>query len=311
MACAAALLFVSLHAQAEEGASGHYVPGSMADFMDGVAATPTFLVRYNLLYYGGSIGAGEPLPIAGVTALGAHATSWGNGLTIFWRPSLALPEHWSYAMSTTIPYVSMDLSANVSNGSVDVRRSTSINGVGDVVFQPLMFNYNVNPDMNVNFRVSCYAPTGSYELGRLANTSKNFWTVEPTLAFIYFGQKNGRELSFFAGADFNWENPATRYKSGTQVHGELTAAQHFPLGGHVAGFGVTGFWYQQVTGDSGAGATLGAFKAKDAGVGPVLSYITRAFGHDFIVDLKWLHEVYTVNRLQGNTVFLKALYKFS
>ena len=31
---------------------------------------------------------------------------------------------------------------------------------------------------------------------------------------------------------------------------------------------------------------------------------------DFLADLKWLNEVYTKNRLQGNTVFLKVVFKF-
>ena len=38
-------------ALAEEGGSGHYFPGSMSDFADAVPLTPTFIVRYNQLYY--------------------------------------------------------------------------------------------------------------------------------------------------------------------------------------------------------------------------------------------------------------------
>ena len=54
---------------------------------------------------------------------------------------------------------------------------------------PLMLNYTVNPDVNVNVRVAAYAPTGRYQVGRLANTGKNFWTIEPTIGLIYFGKK--------------------------------------------------------------------------------------------------------------------------
>jgi hypothetical protein len=88
----------------------------------------------------------------------------------------------------------MKVTANVAtplaNGStVSVRRSDSKSGLGDIILMPLMLNYNVNPDFNINFRTAIYAPTGSYKVGRLANTGKNFWTLEPTLAFMYFGQK--------------------------------------------------------------------------------------------------------------------------
>ena len=34
-------------------------------------------------------------------------------------------------------------------------------------------------------------------------------------------------------------------------------------------------------------------------------------GHvDFLAVVKWLYEYYTKNRLQGNTVFLKIIFKF-
>ena len=171
---------------------------------------------------------------------------------------------------------------------------------------PLMVNYNVNPDINVNFRVGVYAPTGSFEVGRLSNTGKNFWTVEPILGFMYFGKTNGIEASVYVGSDFNSGNPATHYKSGAQFHVDGTLAQHFPLLGGIAGLGVSAYDYQQVTGDTGAGANLGAFEGKSVGLGPVASYIVKIAGHDTSWEAKWLHEVETENRLQGNIIWLKA-----
>jgi hypothetical protein len=193
---------------------------------------------------------------------------------------------------------------------VAASRTSSTNGLGDVVLMPLMLNYKVNPDFSVNFRVGFYAPSGSYEVGRLANTSKNFWTTEPTFGFMYFGQKNGIEASVFAGADFNAENPGTHYKSGTQVHVDGTLAQHFPALGGLTGVGVNAYYYKQVSGDSGAGATLGDFEAMTTGLGPVLSYATKLGGHDTIVEAKWLHELDTENRLRGDVFWLKAVFKF-
>ena len=88
----------------------------------------------------------------------------------------------------------------------NVRRSDKETGPGDIVLQPVMFNYNHNPDMNSNYRITLYAPAGSYETGRLANTGKNYWSIEPTAALMYLGQKNGIEASVFLGATFNGEN---------------------------------------------------------------------------------------------------------
>lgn len=135
-------------------------------------------------------------------------------------------------------------------------------------------------DLNTNFRLAVYAPTGDYQVGRLANPGKNFWTVEPTAALIYFGQKNGIEASLFYGMDFNSENSDTNYKSGIQAHLDGTLAQHFPIWGGLAGAGVNGFWYQQITDDSGDGANLGGFKARAHGIGPVLSHAAKIAGPD-------------------------------
>ena len=315
----AAILCLSVTSlvRAEEGGSGHYLPGSMSSFMDAVPSSETFIARYNFLYYSGSF-SGNPIPFARFVATNVNAESFASGLTLLWRPPLKLGEHWSFALSTTIPYVWLDVSGDATpkvtlpNGMTapTVRRSDSVNGVGDIVLMPLMLNYKFTPDFSMNFRVGIYAPTGSYELGRLANTGKNFWTAEPTLAFMYFGQKNGREASLFVGCDFNSENQDTNYKSGDQFHIDGTLAQHLPLAGGLAGVGVTGYWYQQITGDSGVGANLGNFEGRTAGLGPVISYAHKIGKVDTLAELKWLHEVETKNRLQGDYIWLKVIFKF-
>jgi len=314
------LICCSRPAMAEEGGSGHYFPGSISDFIDTVPTSPAFIVRYNQIYYSGSVGANKAIPIAGTTALGLEATSWGEGLTLVWRPPIDMGKRWSYAMSTTIPFMQLTVSASAvvplpgGNGTLTrVAHTGTRNALGDMIVMPLMINYNVNPNFNVNGRVALYLPTGNYAVGRLANTGKNYTTTEPEIGLQYFGQKNGREAVLYTGFDFNTINSATQYQSGTQFHLDGTLAQHFPLLKGLAGIGVNPFYYQQITGDSGSGATLGAFEGTTVGIGPVLSYIRpkSKTGHvDFMADLKWLNEFYTKNRLQGNTVFLKVVFKF-
>lgn len=297
--------------QGEEGGSGHYLPGSMASSVDGVPPSETFIVRYNLVYYQGDASVNESLPIAGLSTLGASATSWANGMTLLWRPPVEIGERWSFALSATVPLLTMEVTANVvTAGPTTVRRTDSLTALGDVVLMPAMFNYHVSSNWNVNVRLGAYAPTGDYEVGRLANTGKNYWTVEPTIGLMYFGVNNGREASLFLGADFNTENEATQYRTGTQLHADLTLAQHFPLFGGLTGIGVNGYWYEQVEGDSGAGATFGDFEGRTAGFGPVLSQTFKIGPVDLIAEAKWLHEFETRNRLEGDIVWFKLIAKF-
>lgn len=304
------MLLFSVAVWAEEGGSGHYFPGSMSSFMDGVPGDPVFIARLNVLSYQGSIDATRTLPVAGLLAAGLDVELEGLGLTLAWAPKWDLGQKWSYAAMATIPWITIDVSANAVDGVKGVGISDSRTGLGDMVLIPLAFNYKHSPDMNYNFRVTAYAPTGEYTKGRLANTGKNFWTIEPTAALVYLGQKNGREASLFFGADFNQENDATNYKSGTQVHLDGTLAQHFPLWGGLAGLGATGFWYRQVTGDSGEGATLGDLKAEANGIGPVVSFVGQISDVPVTAELKWLHEFENRFRPEGDTVFLKLMAFF-
>lgn len=322
-ACTRALLLGTLcivathitNARAEEGGSGHYQPGSMASFMDGVSPTEVFIARLNVVHYSGDVSRNAQLPVAGATTADLGADVAAFGLTLVWRPPWgSINQKWSYQMGATVPYLWSDVGGLVEaapgGNPGAIRRSDSISALGDISLMPLMLNQNISPDFNINYRITLYAPTGSYKVGRLANAGKNFWTVEPTVGFMYFGQKNGREASVFVGADFNQENPDTDYKSGTALHVDSTFAQHFPLWGGVAGAGMTAYWYQQVSDDSGSGAMLGAFRARTNGIGPVVSYIGKAGGHKATAEFKWLHEFGVKNRLSGDTLFLKAMVFF-
>lgn len=301
---------VVLVANAEEGGSGHYFPGSVSSFVDGVPATDTLITRLNVFSYDAQTSANVTIPIAMETAEDVDVKSKVVALTIAWRPSWGkLSDKWSYAMSATLPYVFMDVSATVSS-PIRVQKQDKLSAVGDLVLMPLMFNYQYNADFSINLRTAVYAPTGDYKVGRLANTGKNFWTVEPTIGFMYFGQKNGREASVLFGMSFNQENDDTDYKSGNQFHLDYTFAQHFPFSNGLTGVGITGYFYRQTTGDSGKGASFGDFKARANGIGLTTSYVRKLSNRDLMVEFKWLHEYGVKRRVEGDVLMLKAMFKF-
>ena len=294
---------------AEEGGSGHYMPGSMASFIDGIPSEPTFLMRFDYINYQAS--SNITLPKSAGLLLEPEAKINAFNMTVLWAPDwdLGLGEKWQFAMAAAIPVLNMDLSGGVSYQGVDlVHKSGDRTALGDILLMPFIFNYNVNKDLNINARLGIYAPTGSYELGRFINNGKNFWTVEPTIGVVYFGQTNGIEASLYFGADFNQENPDTNYKSGTQIHFDGTLAQHFPFLGGISGVGVTAYYYKQVTDDSGSGATLGDFRAKAAGVGPVVSWISKT-GED-IVEIKYIKDYENEKRLDGDSFWIKYVLQF-
>ena len=180
------------------------------------------------------------------------------------------------------------------------------NGIGDITLYPFMLGWTgLNGDLKYDVRLGIYAPTGDYDKGKLANVGKNYWTFEPAVSLSYISSKIGLELSAFAGMDFNTKNHETDYRTGTQFHLDFTVAEHLPLFGGIIGVGANGFYYQQITGDSGSGARLGDFKGRTLGIGPVLSYVTKIWKKDLVAEVKWLPEIDVKKRLKGDYIWFK------
>jgi hypothetical protein len=304
-----ALLLGSAVARADEGGTSHFVPGSMASFLDGAPVEPTVVVRLNEIYLRGKF-TQERLPVAGLGPLNVHAESLGTALALAWAPDWKPAEKLTYAASVVVPHVWVRVRGDLTAGAATVRQEDQASGLGDMVILPLMLGYEASPDLHFDARLAVYAPTGDYEVGRLANEGKNFWTLDPIFGMQYLGKQNGFEATAFAGITLNTENPDTDYRSGAAFHLDGTLAQHFPLAGGLAGAGLEGFWYRQVQGDSGDGAFLGDFKGRTVGLGPVVSFAAKVGGKDLLIEFKWLNELETKRRPEGNLFWLKVALRF-
>jgi hypothetical protein len=303
--CAVALAFVVSIARAEEGGSAHYAPGATADFLDVLPGKPGFIVADAYTYYDGS--ATPPIDFAGNTTLNVNARL--NAETIFglYETPLTLLGG-NYATAITIPYVWLEVDGNVETGPLGLIRPhvhDETSGLGDVTVYPFILGWTNGTDFKYDVRFGVYTPTGSYEKGQLANAGRNYWTFEPSASFSWLSTTIGTEVTIFTGFDFNTENEATEYQSGDSFHLDGTVAQHLPVFGGIAGAGAEGFVYEQITPDSGSGATLGDFEGQTIGVGPVVSYAHKIGTVDFAGEVKWLPEVDVQNRLKGDYVWVK------
>jgi len=152
-------------------------------------------------------------------------------------------------------------------------------------------------DLHWNVAGMLGAPVGDYKLGRIVNMGLNRWVYDVTASATWMNMKTGRELSVSPGITFNGENDDTNYDSGDEFHVEFVAAQHFPNG---LTLGVAGYYYDQITDDSGAGAVLGSFKGRTTAVGPFVEYNFKWGGRPVTANARWLREFDTENRLEGD-----------
>ena len=264
-------------AGAEESGSGHYLPGATSSFIDMLpdSGTSTFAYLNAFTYYHGSTGASRDLELGGQVAANVKGTVYADtSIFLYQAPWTLLGGQ--YGAAVAVPYVWMNVKGNLllttRRGRTFGREAQGTdNSFGDIELLPLMFGWKEG-DLKWQGTFGIYAPTGDFKKGALANVGTNYWTFEPGAAASYLSSKYGFELTAFTGFDFNTENGTTNYQTGDQFYLDGTLAQHLPLFGGFVGVGANGFFYQQITGDSGSGAKLGGFEGMTAGVGPAVSY---------------------------------------
>jgi len=144
-------------------------------------------------------------------------------------------------------------------------------------------------------------PAGSYDASRLANLGTNHWSLDAGGGYTYLDPKKGHELSAVLGFTENFENPDTDYKNGVSSHLDWAASQFLSDQLHV---GLVGYFYQQLTGDSGAGATLGDFESRVYAVGPQAGYFFPVGGRKWYVNVKGYYEFDAQNRPEGWNAWL-------
>ncbi len=283
------------------------MPGANATLMDLPPTSPGWFFKPMYVNYHGDASATVP------TAAGIVANLNADANTLVARRRLrprADGARWRPLLRRRVPalHVALDLRDTPRRWAArDIE--SSVSGIGDLTVVPVMLGWK-SDDWQYDFLMPVYAPTGSYEVGRLGNTGLNYWTFDPIGGVAYSNAKSGFNAAAHLGYAMNTENNATSYKSGDILHVDASVQQIFPLGSGFANVGAEAWYFQQVTCDSGSGATLGCFKGRTAGIGPVLGYIQPVGESKLLLELKWLPELDTKNRLNGDYIWVKMVYKF-
>jgi hypothetical protein len=314
-------------ADAAEQAKSVYLLGVTAS-MAGMTPPPgTYVSSFTYLYSGDATGAAalsRLLPITG-TELPSFATLQTNAdisvkanvaldvFSVLWvAPQKVLDLDGNFGVGVLLPvgYQEVDVNLNAlasltfPNGTV-LQRSRSF-GISDSTFavgDPLATAFIGWSSGNWHWKLTglLNVPIGAYDRTNLVNMGFNRWAADLTGSATWLDPKSGFEVSLAAGFTFNGENPATNYKTGTEFHLEGAVMKHFSK---AFALGVAGYHYQQVTGDSGSGALLGAFKGEVSAIGPNLTYNFQVGKVPVLTSVRWLHEFNAKNRLEGDAGFV-------
>lgn len=283
---ALALAFLpALPAGATEGGGGAY-PNGAEDFMSGAVPPPgTYFINY-FGFYSAKRFRGDD----GRNRFPFKADIFSNTFRLIHiTDKKVLGATWG--MHIFVPLVKMNV--HTSPGGSDSRE-----GLGDVIVDPLILSWH-GPNWHLVTALDIYCPTGEYDRDRVANIGRNYWTFEPIVAGTYVTD-GGYEVSAKFMYDINTRNDESGYRSGQEFHVDYTLAKK--LGNLSAGLG--GYYYQQTTDDDARAATMD--KGMTVSVGPQLKYDAGRLSF----TLKYLFEMESHNRPQGNNLWAKLSYAF-
>ena len=285
---------------AAEGGAGVYLLGTMGPQTGIMPEKGFYGTNYNYFYNAKASAASE----GGYVRANLEVDVYSNftSLTYVTDHEVAGGQ---YGVAAFIPLVYAKYNADITILTTRNYKDDEF-GLGDIILTPLLLGWHRGNSHFMGIG-NLYLPTGSYDNGTGINLGKNRYALEPALGYTYLNEENGRELSLGMGYTINFKNSDTNYTSGDEFHVDALAAQHLPNGMML---GVAGYWYQQVTGDKGSGATLGDNKGRVWGVGPALTYNTTIKDHLFSMSFKYYNEFEAKNRLEGDAFFFQATYQF-
>jgi hypothetical protein len=288
---------------AAEGGSSMYIPGGAGDAVIALSPEPGLQVA-NALYT--QVANVDRAVLQGAVDLDVDLTVvldfFGVSYT-FEKPVLG----GTYTIGAVIPfgYASLDASATGPGGGTVGVSDHSFN-LADIAIAPLQLNWNAG-NFHFKFAEAIIAPTGAYDTKNLVNLGRNYWAFDTVGAVTWFNTESGTEVSIAPGIMVNLTNDDTDYKTGTEFHVDFTVNQFLS---ESFALGLRGYYYRQLTADSGSGAILGDFKGESLGLGPGLLWQPEFAKGKLSIVGKVMFDVTATNRFKSTYGSLGAAWKF-
>ncbi len=266
--------------RADQGGISFWLPGAFGS----LAATPVQPGwALGTIYLHSSVSAGGDVAASRAIRLGDRTTNLTINLDARIKAAvdaIAIAPSYTFAtpvlggqltvtMLTLIGNSQATIDANITGalGPIGFAASRSISdslfSASDVFPQAtLKWNHGVHNTMVYGMT---NLPVGDYDPKRLVNLGLGHWGMDGGFGYTYFDPHAGNEFSFVTGLTYNFKNPDLDYKNGIDWHLDWGASKFLSKQVHI---GLVGYAYQQLTADSGSGATLGDFKSRVFGRRP-------------------------------------------
>jgi hypothetical protein len=286
-------------ALADEGGASAWLPGQFASFAAvpgdaGFSLETTFYVRKGAASADFSRGANL---LAGMDVNEQYA---------YITPSYTFAEpvlHGQLSLGLTFSVGRNDTSvggvlSGPLGGSLSAARSDGAAGISDL-YPIASLKWQVGSHNFMAYTMAS-APVAAYDPNRLAGVGIGHWALDAGLGYTFL-PPGGFEVSLVAGMTYNFVNPSTNYQSGMDGHIELATSYALSEQAYV---GLVGYFYNQVSPDTGGPALLGGFRSRVAGAGPQAGWSFTAGPVAVDVNLRGYKEFAAQNRPEGWNAWL-------
>ena len=248
-------------AQATEGGASLFIPGGHGPGA-GIVPPPGFYFANDFFTYSGEISGGRRIQIGGAVLADVQTELRADFATATWVTPLDILGG-RVAFGLSLPFGIPRVSAGILIEAPRLGRSFAFSqrDASFVLGDPLVatvigwdsgkFHWSIGATANI--------PAGGYQEGELSNLAFNRWIGDVYAALTWLDPELGLDLSGAVGFEFNGENPETDYRSGNAFHVDVSISKHLTKEFSI---GLLAGYFDQVSGDGGAGNRVGPFKGR-------------------------------------------------
>ena len=280
-------------AQAAEGASSNYTPGTYGNLAVAMQPKPgSFAVINYLGYVSTDIDRAVLNNNAATNVDSKQVFVAPLGLYTFKTPILG-GALFSVGGWLAFPWVSLDTTLTTSAGSAQSSETNA--GIGQSGLIPAYLSWKLGGNFSLAVYEAIYIPTGSYSTSNPLNLNRGYWSFDTNVALTWFNEKSGTELSAVAGLMANTVNPHTDYQTGTEFHLEYVFNQFVT---NFLSVGLHGYYYDQIANDRPGPSTTAALNAlnlntsvlrsKSHGLGPQVNWVVN---DNLTFSFSWIHDL--------------------
>jgi hypothetical protein len=300
---AAGMLATVSRVDAAEGAFSHFLPGMAGDIAIAQSPKPGLQVANTVWIQTGNVGAAV---LQGLVDLNLDTTTVLDIVVGSYTFETDFTRG-TYTIAAAVPFGYAALDATIIGaGGTRIRASEDSFHLSDIFLIPVQLNWDT-AYFSFKLAQAIIAPTGGYDLEEVVNLGRNYWSFDTVGAATWLSSKTGTEISIAPGIMFNTRNQDTDYKTGAEFHLDFTINQFLS---ETFAVGLRGYYYRQVTGDSGSGARLGDFESRSVGIGPGLFWRPKEAGGRLAFVGKWMHDLHAKYRFKSDYVTLAVAWTF-